>query len=256
MSIRIRLAASSLALGVACAAFAAGPDNKAPPLVDEIIAKHVAARGGLEPLRAIKNITRTGRLVLPENSIDLKVSEVRVRPSRIRVEVTLQGLTAVQAWDGKDAWQVQPFEGRKDPARMSADEAKDLALSADIDTPLVDYKAKGHTVEYLGLDDLDGTPAYMVRVHLKSGDEMTYWIDPDTSMILRSLEKQLLRGAEQLTETDYGDYEQAGGVYFPTVEEQGAKGSDASQKQKFVYEKILVNTPVDEHQFALPPSAR
>jgi hypothetical protein len=248
MSIRTRLLAAGLAVALAGAALAADK----PLVVDDIIAKHLAARGGLDKLRAIKNITRTGKLVIPENSIDLTVSELRERPGHIRVEVTLQGLTAIQAYDGKDGWQVQPFEGRKDPARMSADEAKDLALSADIDTPLVDYQAKGDTVEYLGTDDLDGTPAYMLRVSMKNGDAMTYWIDPDSWMILRSLEKLVVRGAEQLTETDYGDYEQAGGVWFPMVEEQGPKGSDSSQKQKFVYDKVAVNAAVEARQFAFP----
>ena len=103
-------------------------------------------------------------------------------------------IAAVQAYDGKEAWQIDPFQGRKDPERLAPDEVKTLVLGADLDTPLVDYRAKGHSVEYLGLEDVEGSPAHKLRVTLKSGDEVTYFIDPDSMMVIRAVEKQLVRG--------------------------------------------------------------
>jgi hypothetical protein len=223
---------------------------------DEIITQHVAALGGADKLKAIRTLKRSGHLLIPGLSIKLPWTEVRVRPTSIRQEVTLQGLTQVAAFDGHDAWQVQPFQGRKDPARMSADEAKGLRLAADIDMPLVDYKAKGHTVEYLGLEDVDGTPAHKLRVRLAWGDEVTYWIDPDSWMVIRDLQRQTIRGAEQVTETDYGEYERVAGVWIAMTEESGPKDSDSSQKQKFVYEKGEANIAVDAATFAFPATSK
>lgn len=252
---RPRLSHRLVAFAAGLAALAASAGAQALT-ADEIVAKHVAARGGAEQMHALKSLKRVGRLVIPGFGIELAVVEVRARPSELRQEVTLQGLTAITAWDGNEAWQVQPFEGRKDAARMSADEAKALALAADLDSPLVDYAAKGHRLEYLGTEDVDGTPAHKLRVKLKWGDEVTYYIDPDTWMIIRDVQRQFLRGSEQVTETDYGEYEKVGGVYVAMTEEQGPKGSDSTQKQKIVYEKAEANVAVEPTVFAFPAPKR
>jgi hypothetical protein len=219
---------------------------------DEIIAKNVEARGGMAALEALKSLKRTGRLVIPGANIELAAVEMRVRPDRIRQEFTLQGMTAVQSWDGKEGWQIQPFEGRKDPERMSADEAKPLALAADLDFALVNYKAKGGKVEYLGLEEVDGTPAHKLRVALASGDEVTYFIDPDTWMIIRDVQKRQVRGAEQVAETDYGDYEKVQGVWVPMTEASGPVGADDAQKQQVVYDHAEGNGTIEPSLFAFP----
>ncbi|MBS0395566.1 MAG: hypothetical protein JSR54_13135 [Proteobacteria bacterium] len=245
-------AALALAL-VAGAGFAAAAPPAAPT-ADEIIAHNVEARGGAAKLHALAVLKRSGRLVIPGMRIELKVVEWKTAAGQYRQDVTLQGLTAVQAFDGHEAWQVQPFEGRKDPARMSEDEAKSFRLAADIAGPFVDYQAKGHRVEYLGLEDVDGTPAHKLRVRLKWGDEATYWIDPDTWMVIRELDRTTLRGAEQLSETDYGEYERVGGVYVAMAEEQGPKGSDPAQRQKVVYDAAEANAAAPAATFAFPAS--
>lgn len=219
---------------------------------DEIVARHLEARGGGANLHALKSLRRTGRLVIPGANIELAVSETRVRPDRIRQEFSLQGMTAVQAWDGREGWQIQPFEGRKDPERMSADEAKPLALAADLDFALVDYKAKGGRLEYLGLEDVDGTPAHKLRLSLPSGDEVTYFVDPDTWMIIRDVQKREVRGAEQVSETDYGEYEKVQGVWVPMAEASGPVGADDSRKQQVVYDHAEGNVAVDPAAFSFP----
>lgn len=219
---------------------------------DEIIAKNVAARGGMERLQALRSLKRTGRFVIPGANMQLAVTEVRERPGLLRQELTLQGLTQVVAWDGREGWSIQPFGGRKDPERMSADEAKLLALAADIDFPFVDYKAKGARVEYLGLEEVDGTPAHKLRLDLASGDAVTYYIDPDTWMVIRDVQKRMVRGAEQIDETDYGDYERVAGVWVPMTEASGPKGADPARKGQFVYERAEANVAVDASSFAFP----
>jgi hypothetical protein len=226
------------------------------PSADDIIAHHLEALGGLDKLKAIKTLKRSGRLIVPGFNGELVYTETRMRPDAIRQDLTLQGLTQVAAFDGREGWQIEPFQGRKDPSRMSADETKAMRLAADIDRPLIDYKAKGHRVEYLGLEDVDGTPAYKLRVKLAWGDEVTYWIDPDTWMLVRDRERQTVRGAEQVVDTDYGEYEQVGGVFVPMEEEQGPQDSDPSQKQKIVFDKAEANVPVERTLFSFPPTAK
>jgi hypothetical protein len=218
---------------------------------DEIIANHVAARGGAQKLKTLK---RTGRLIVPGFNAEISLVDYEARPNNYRVEFTLQGLTGVQAWDGHEGWQIMPFQGRKDPERLPADQSKQLELSADIDYPFVDYQSKAGKVEFLGSEDVDGTPAYKLRLTRASGDEIYYYIDPDSWMLIRDVQKTVVRGAEQITENDYGEYERVEGVWVPMVQASGPKGSDSSQKQQAVFEKAEANVDLPPSLFSFPAS--
>ena len=58
--------------------------------------------------------------------IELGYLQTKKRPDEVRTEASLQGMTQIEAYDGKDGWRVSPFFGRKDPERMSADDVKAL----------------------------------------------------------------------------------------------------------------------------------
>ncbi len=138
---------------------------------------------------------------------------------------------------------------------MSEDDAKPFRIAADLDGPFVDAKAKGHAVEYLGTEDVDGTLAHKLRVRLKWGGDVTVWIDPDTWMVIRDLQTVMVRGAEQQVETDYGDYEKVGGVYVPMSEESGPRNSPPASRGKSIYEKAEANVGVPADAFAFPANA-
>jgi len=164
--------------------------------------------------------------------------------------VGIQGLAQVQATDGKVAWQVSPFEGRKDPQLMSADDAKSLYVDADIEGPLVDYKAKGHKAELMGHDSVEGTDCYKVKLSMKNGDVRYYYLDTDSYLELKLEIQTTVRGTLQETESYFGDYEQVAGIYFPFAIEQAQKGS--SQRQKISVDRIEINVPIDDLRFAMP----
>jgi hypothetical protein len=242
--------------GALLAALGAGAAAAAPALsADDIIAKQVAARGGIDKLHAIKTLRFEGQLIAP-GDFRLAIVETRARPGMVRQDATIQGLTVVQAYDGAHGWQIQPFQGRKDPQAMSPDDSKELADEADIDGPLVDYKAKGSTVESLGTEDVDGTPAYKLRLTEKSGDQLTFFIDVDTLMTVRVNTKRILRGREDVTVTDLGDYEQVAGVYFPFEIESGPPGGGAGSTVKISYVKGEANLAVDDAMFRMNGGAK
>lgn len=206
---------------------------------DELVAKNLEARGGADSLRAIKSLHTVGKMRLG-GGVEAKTETFAIAPDRIRFEFSLQGLTAINAWDGKQAWTVQPFEGRRDPQKMSSDDAKDLVLAANIGGSLLDWKAKGSKLEYLGTEDIDGTDAHKLRVTFKNGDSQVLFLDPDHFLEIRTEDHLTIRGQEQVNRTDLGEYAQVAGVYFPY--EQG-------QNQ---IESIEVNTPIDASIFNFP----
>ncbi len=222
--------------------------------VDELIARNIEARGGLEKLKAIQALRVEGTHTRSGGGFEMAFVEIRKRPGEVRSEATMQGLTRIRAYDGKEGWTVEPFRGRKDPEKLSADAVKELAYEADMDGPLVDYRAKGNQVEYLGTEDVDGTEAHKLKVTRPTGDIDFVYLDPDYYLEIRRLSQHRVRGAEVETETDFGAYERVSGVYFPFSIESGGRGSpDKGQKTSIT--KVEANVVVDDAIFRFPGGA-
>lgn len=224
--------------------------------VDELVERNIEARGGIEALRAIKSIKSSGTMNFSggDFSIELALVSLSERDGKVRSEASLQGLTQVSAYDGNEAWTINPFQGRLDAERMSADDAKGLEVQADLDGPLVDWKQKGHQVSYLGVEDVDGTEAHKLKVQLKNGDVQYRYLDPDYFLEIRVSDQVKRRGVESETETDLGNYEKVNGVFMPFAMESGPKGGPKGQKIQI--KTAEVNVDIDDSLFVFPQPAK
>jgi hypothetical protein len=245
----MRLFLSLLLTGLLCSILHA--QTPAPALtVDQLVAKNLEAKGGGPALAAIKSLRLEGRMLVNQGQLEFKVSEVKERPGKVRADAAIQGMALVQAYDGSSGWKIYPFLGRKDPAKMTTDEAKSLVEEAEIGGPLENWKADGKTITYLGTEDVEGTQAHKLKLVRKNGDVSYVYLDPDYFLEIRILDQRMEQGARVEVETDLGDYEKVNGVYFPFSIESGNKGS--TDKQKVILEKAEANVPVDQSIFAFP----
>ena len=224
--------------------------NQNQATVDQLVSKNIEAKGGATALQNLQSLRLTGKMLVRQGQIELGYLETEKRPDDVRIEGSLQGMTQIEAYDGKEGWRISPFFGRKDPEHMSADDVKALIEDAEIDGPLVDWKAKGSTVEYLGTEDVDGTPAHKLKVVRKNGDVSFVYLDPDHFLEIRVVTGRMRHGAYEEVETDLGDYEKAGGVFVPTSIESGRKG--AQDKQRIIIDKVEANVPVNDAIFHFP----
>ncbi len=247
MSVRIFLPAVLLA-------FAASPAVAQD--AQGLVAKNLEARGGTAALDALKSVTFEGRVIFP-GDFELSYKEARARlggADAARSDLSLQGLDVVQSYDGHGAWKINPFQGRKDPEKMSADEARQLADGALIEGPLLASRHDGSRVQYLGREDFDGTLAYKLKVTQKDGDEFTYWLDPDTYLEIKMDETRRIRGAQTTSETELGDYEKVGGVYFPMSIENWGQGQ-SNQRTRVQIASATANPAVAADFFSEPRGA-
>ena len=215
---------------------------------DEIIAKNIQARGGLEKIKSLQSLRVSGRFTA--GGFRAAFVQENKRPFKVREEQILQGMVGIDAYDGKTAWHVVPWEGRKDPDLISADDRKALIEDADIEGQLIDYRNKDHRVEYVGHDTVEGTDCYKIKLTLATGDVRYYYIDTDTYLELKIESERSIRGTVRYSEIYYGDYEQVNGIYFPFAIEAGAKGG--SDRMKFTVDKIAVNLALPDTRFAMP----
>lgn len=217
---------------------------------EELVAKNIEAKGGIAKIKAIKTMRMTGRL--QQGDFTAAVGQEGKAPDLLRLTFTIQNMTQVQAYDGKVGWQISPFAGRKDPELLGEDDMRDLVEQADFYGPLVDYRDKGHTVEYLGHDIVDGDDVYRLKVTLKNGDVVYYDLDPDTYLEIRTETQQFIRGSVRERVTELGSYKAVNGVYMPFSIETGPK-RNRDARSKVTFEQIEANVDVPDDDFKMRP---
>lgn len=220
----------------------------------ELVAKNIEAKGGAAALQSVKSLRREGRLIANGGQFVLDLRETKQRPESIRTEISMQGLSQVQAYDGKEGWRIDPFGGRKDPERMPADDVREYAEDASIDGVLADAAAAKLPIEYLGTEDIDGTQAHKLKVTRKDGGVQYVYLDPDYFLEIRVESQRTVRGVKRTSVTEYGNYEKVGGVFWPLSIESGIKGE--GDPSKFEYRTAVVNPEIEPDYFSFPTAAR
>lgn len=220
---------------------------------DELVNKNIEAKGGLEKIKAIKTVRITGTSV--SGGTPITIVNENMRPNQVRETFSIAGMTAIQAYDGTAGWQIQPFGGRKDPEFLGEDDLRDLQLDADLEGPMIDYKAKGNTVEFLGHDTIDGDDALRLKVTLKNGDIVYYYLDPDTYLEIRKETQEFIRGAVKESVYELGSYKPVAGVMFPYSITSAPKNNPDAGLTVTV-DKIEVNVPIPASDFAVPASLK
>lgn len=221
---------------------------------DELVNKNIEAKGGREKIKAVKTLRITGRGEQPDGP-PLGVVIEHQRPDEIRQDINIAGMTLVRSYDGKGGWMINPFLGRKDPQLMGEDDLRDLTVDADIDGPLVDYRAKGNTVEFMGHDTVDGDDVLRLKVTVKNGDVLYYDLDPDTYLEIRREAQEFIRGSVKETVMEYGSYKPVAGVMYPYSLAVWPK-NDPTQLLTVTVDKVEVNVPLQDSLFAVPANLK
>jgi hypothetical protein len=219
---------------------------------DDIISKYIKTIGGVDKINGVNSLRRTGKFT-GGGGFEARIMEENKRPNLVRQEFLLQGMTGVTAYDGRTGWKIEPWQGKKDPEPLGEEEMKGIVEDSDFDGPLVNYRQKGNKVEYVGMEPVEGTDAYKLKVTLASGDVRYYFMDTDYYVPIKIEMKRMIRGAEQEFESSLGDYKEVNGWYLPFSVESNVKGSPF--KQKVTYEKIEANLPMTMALFVQPTAA-
>lgn len=219
--------------------------------VDEIIKKNIEAQGGYNKLKSIKTAKMTGSFSMPMMGIEGGAfSRITKRPNLIRMDMEVMGMQIVQAYDGKTAWQTMPSQtGALETTEMSEDDAKEMERDADFDGHLVDYKKKGYKVELIGKEDMEGTEVYHLKVTLKDGHIIHYYIDTEYFLELKTEAKTSFQGREVVEESFLSDYKEADGLMVSHSLEIRIDGQVFLQ---ITMEKIELNVDVEDDYFKMP----
>ena len=243
-----------LVIGAALASLLVVP--AAAQSVDAIIAKNLDAMGGVSKLRAINSMKFTGNVVAGGGMVEGTIALFQTRPNNIRVNLEFMGAQITQAYDGQDAWIVQPemMGGSGAPEDMPKQQAESFIENADPDGPLLDYKKKGHKVELVGKEDMEGTSVYHLKVTFSESGNVTHmYLDAENHVVLKTVSNTFnpQSGTKVESETILGDYKPVDGVLVPYSMEQWVQGNQAFT---MTLETVEFNVAVDEGIFKRPQS--
>ena len=231
---------------------ATAPGDGAQTL-EEILAKNLHARGGLDRLKSVATARMTGRITFGPG-MQAPFTLERKRPRSMRAEFTLDGRRAVQAFDGQVAWTHMPFMGQSEPEAMAGEDRGQIEEQADFDGPLVDWKAKGHALELLGKQSLDGSDSWRLKLTTKSGSVRHLFLDAASFLERRVLGTRSLRGEELEFESSLADYREVDGIQVPFRVESGRKG--APERQRISFDKVEFGVAIDDARFRFPGRER
>lgn len=204
--------------------------------VDEILAKHYEVLGG-DHHQQVQTMRIDGRSIVM--GMETSYTRYTKRPNKVLLEIYVQGMTGVQAFDGEVAWAYMPFMGQSAPAAMPAGEAQAVLEGADFDGPLVHAAKKGHEVKLLGIEAVNGRDAYVLEVAMKTGGVQTHYVDAETFYVSRAVSAE--------GESVFLDYRLVDGHPLPSViEMMGPMG-----EQTIYVDEVAFDVEIDDTAFTM-----
>ena len=238
----------ALALGAALLALPAIA-RQAELTLDQVLARHYEAIGGKDAWKNLQGMKQTGKMSMA--GMEAPFTVYNKRPNKLRVEFEIQGMKGMQVFDGKDGWMVMPFMGSNDPQPLPEEALEQMISDADIEGVLIDYAAKGHQVELAGREDLEGTPAYRLKVVLKSGNQIDFFLDAEHFVTLQTRAKASFQGTEMEVTSKLSNYKPVAGLMMP----HSLSTTNPMGEQVMTIDTVEVNPTIDDALFARPAAA-
>jgi outer membrane lipoprotein-sorting protein len=211
-----------------------------------VISKQERARAKAEIRKAVqegKPVADGLKVIQLPFQMDLK------RPTMTRLEISFQGQTAVQVFDGANGWKLRPYLGRKEVEPFSQDELKSAASQQELDGPLFNYAAKGTAVTVEGGELVDGRGAYKLKLALKNGDVRHLWVDAQTFLDMKiDGAPRRMDGKFRNVVTYFRDYKPVNGLLIAHRLETTVEGEPGTQR--IFIEKVLLNPMLGDSRFA------
>jgi outer membrane lipoprotein-sorting protein len=214
---------------------------------DEVLDNYFEAVGGKEKIRAMQSRKMTATMSMQGMEFPGVIYEMA--PNKQRVELDVQGQQIVMAYDGEDAWWIMPFQTGPDPQDMPADQAESMTKET-FEPAFIDYADKGHSVELVGKEEVDGAEAYAIKLTKENGDVEIHYFDAEyfvPIMIKTEVDEGPMKG--QFVEQYLSDYQEVDGFMIPFFLETKVAGQTG---QQITIKSVEVDPEIEAAIFSRP----
>lgn len=223
--------------------------------LDEVLSCNYETLGGLDSIRSVESARMTGTMTMGPMQAPFTIEFLP--PDRVRMEFEIQGMTAVQAYDGETGWAIMPFLGKTEAEEMAEDQLKSVKEMAEWEGPLVDWQNKGHKVELVGTEEIEGTEAYVLKVvRAETEDESTYYLDTDYCLPFLSKGTRDIQGNEMAFTQSIGDYKPVGDLVIAHSMSSSLGEGSAPAQQVISIETATFNVDdISADRFKMPEAS-
>lgn len=209
--------------------------------VDELVAKNLQARGGIDRIKAIQTLKQVARLNTHNTVVPMTM--YAKRPNMTRKELALPTQRMLFVFDGTSAWETNP-NGSPEPIVITGPELEGIKQESDFDTPFVDYKARGYTIEFAGAETIGMRRFHHLTV-TKNGVTQDCYLDADTGLEARTVNKSPMG----LLEQEFSDYRDVQGIKMPFLVRTLQNGAPEAEIR---IQSIEINGVIDDALFRKP----
>lgn len=208
--------------------------------VDEIVAKNIAALGGKEKLQTLKTVKMSGSMSV--SGTDVIITNIKSHMTGARMDIEVMGTSNYKLNNTSKGWNFMPIFGMSAPVELTPDELKSAVALLDIQSPLLDYKEKGNSIQLKGTEKVDGADAWNLAVTYRNGKLINFFIDTKTGFVIKTTSTENENGQEKLEVLSFGDYKKnEAGYWFPY--------SVTNDRGTIVYNRIDTNVAADAALF-------
>lgn len=236
---------------VAAAALAAAACPLAAATVDEVIAKHVAARGG-DAWEKVHSLKLTGSYTAFSKTAAFTLyrkRDDRYFGDKYYFDHVENERPVVIGYDGETVWWRNPYSGYDWPQRVTGIDRVVQMQEVDFVDPLFTYREKGWQAELAGSAEIEGRETIRIDLERGDGSQETWYLDPETYLeVARDATGTDLGGQEFPQRTFYDDFRDVEGVKIPFFSET----QWYARNRIMEIEDVEVNADVDDALFRMP----
>ncbi len=205
---------------------------------------------GQEKLLKVQTQVTIGKTL--QMGMEMPFKTMSKRPNKAYMEVEIQGAKMVMAFDGENGWAIQPWTGSAEPVDLQGPELRPMREMSDMDGSLWNYVEKGHQIELLGTEEMEGTEVYVLKLTRKDGDISNYYLDSEKYVMLKLSYKMVVNGQETEMIALMSNFQDVEGYIMPFTTEQRFDGQTG---MTITFDEVKFNVDIDDTIFVKPAPA-
>lgn len=214
---------------------------------DEIVTAYIEAIGGADAWTSLESMQVD--VSMSQMGMAFSGTVVSAQPNKQRIDIDVMGTKMTQAYDGETAWWISPMMGAPTAQPMPEEMAESMTTQ-EFEPSFLNYAEKGHSIELLGMKEVDGVETYEIKMVKKDGTEEYHYFDPEYMVPIMT--KSVVKSgpsAGATVETYLSGYEEVDSIVMPMQLETKMNGAT---QFSMTFTNVELNTEVEDDFFSMP----